>query len=131
MPPYVEEFSKQDDVMLVRLSGTFPNDRLADTENLFAPLVAACRKDHCCMAIVDARDLHVDFDTLALFRAGVDAATTTRDELCVALVARDELLSPFFDDVIQNRGAHLHVFTDMDSARAWIGKRRASRPTHA
>lgn len=110
--------------MHVRLTGTFPNDRLADPQNLFAPLVSACRSDDCALAIIDARELHVDFDTLALFRAGVDAAVTTREELCVAMVARPELLSPFFDDVIHNRGAHVHVFTDMEHARFWINNRK-------
>lgn len=48
--------------------------------------IEACRKDNCPTAIVDARELQVDFDTTALFRAGVDAASMNRFGLCVALV---------------------------------------------
>jgi hypothetical protein len=121
---YTQEFRVEDKVMHVRLSGTFPNERLAMKENLFRPLIDACRKDHCPMAIVDARQLQVDFDTTALFRAGVDAASMNEFGLCVALVGRDDMIDPFFDDVTHNRGARVKVFTDMEHARIWVNERR-------
>ena len=119
---YTQEFRVEDNVMHVRLSGTFPNSRLALKENLFQPLIEACRKDNCPTAIVDARELQVDFDTTALFRAGVDAASLNRFGLCVALVARTDMIDPFFDDVAHNRGARVKVFTDVDSAKTWVNQ---------
>lgn len=124
MNEYSQEFYVEDGVEHVRLSGTYPNERLAIKENLFQPLIEACRKDDCCMAIVDARELQVDFNTTALFRAGVDAASLTQIGLCVALVARRDMISSFFDDVTHNRGARVKVFTDMESAKAWVNERR-------
>jgi hypothetical protein len=67
------------------------------------------------------------FNTTALFRAGVDAAAMNEFGLCVALVARRDMIDPFFADVTHNRGARVEVFTDMDSARTWVNE-RASRP---
>ena len=117
---YKQEFRVENRVMNVQLSGTFPNERLAMKENLFRPLLEACKKDNCPMAIVDARQLQVDFDTTALFRAGVDAASMNEFGLGVALVARKDMIDPFFDDVTHNRGARVKVFTDLESARAWV-----------
>jgi hypothetical protein len=120
MEPYVEEYRVEDAVMHVRLSGTYPNARLASSENLFQPLIEACRRGNCRRVIVDARELQVNFNTAALFRAGVDAATLNEFNLCVALVARKDMISPFFDDVIRNRCARVEVFKELESARSWI-----------
>jgi hypothetical protein len=125
MEPYVEEFRAVDGVMHVRLQGTFPNGRLAIEKNLYQPLIEACGNSHCCDAIVDARALRVGFDTMALFRAGVDAASLNKFGLRVALVARKDMVSSFFDDVIRNRGARVEVFTDMEGANNWIEELRA------
>src|SRR5687768_1186011 len=124
MSPYTEEFRVEDGIVLVRLSGTYPNDRLASSDNLFQPLIDECRTNHHRWVIVDARELQVNFSTAALFRAGVDAASLRRFDLCVALLARKDMVSPFFDDVIRNRCALVEVFTDMESARRWIDARR-------
>ena len=120
MEPYKEDFRGDDGVMHVRLSGTYPKERLASRRNLFEPLVDACQKDKCRTAIVDARDLRVDFDTVALFRAGVDAASLNTLDLRIAFVAREDQISPFFDDVLRNRGARVEIFTDMEGARSWV-----------
>ena len=73
--------------------------------------------------MVDARELQVDFDTAELFRAGLDAVSLNQFDLCVALVARPDMLSPFFDDVIHNRCARVCVFTDPESAASWLNSR--------
>jgi len=126
--PYLEDFRVADGVVHVRLSGTFPNERLALKENLFTPLIEICMKEGCRAAIVDARALDVDFDTAALFRAGVDAASMNEFGLRVALIGREEDISEFFDDVLHNRCAQVNVFTSPESASAWIDARRAIPP---
>ena len=110
--------------MHARLSGTYPNERLAIKENLFKPLIEECKRENCRDAMVDARQLQVEFDTIALFRAGVDAAAMNEFGLRVALIAREDMISSFFDDVIYNRAAQVQVFTDPQSAEAWIKERR-------
>jgi hypothetical protein len=125
MEPYLEKFRVEGGVVHVQLSGKYPNERLASQENLFKPLVEVCQKENCREAIVDARDLQVQFDTWALFRAGTDAASLNEHGLRVALIAREDMLNAFFDDVTYNRAARVHVFTDPQSAQAWIQERRS------
>ena len=121
---YLQEFRVEGGVVHVRLSGTYPNERLALKENLFKPLIDECKRENCHEAIVDARELQVEFDTVALFRAGVDAAALNGYGLRVALIAREDMISTFFDDVVHNRAAQVQVFTDLESARTWIHERR-------
>ena len=124
MEPYLEKFRVEGGVVHARLSGKYPNERLASKENLFQPLIDVCLKENCREAIVDARELQVEFDTLALFRAGTDAASMNEYGLRVALIAREDMLAPLFDDVTYNRAARVHVFTDLQGAQAWIQKCR-------
>ena len=125
MERYGQEFRIEGGVLHARLSGTYPNERLASRENLFKPLVDECKRHNCREAIVDARQLQVDFDTVALFRAGVDAAALNEFGLRVALIAREDMISSFFDDVTHNRAAQVQVFTNLESAQTWILERRS------
>ena len=74
-----------------------------------------CKQGNCRAAIVDARELQVEFGTVELFRAGVDAASLNEFGLRVALIAREDMLSSFFDDVTHNRAAPVRVFTDLEA----------------
>lgn len=123
MDPYVREFRVEGRLLQVRLAGTYPKERLANRENVFDPLIEACRKQNCAAAVIDSRELEVDLDTMELFRAGVDAAALNKLNLYVAFVVRDDMINPFFRDVMLNRGALACIFTDMESARAWINER--------
>ena len=125
MERYEQQFRVEGGVVHARLSGLYPNERLAMQENLFKPLIEECKQANCREAIVDARELQVDFDTLALFRAGADAAALNELGLRVALIAREDMLSSFFDDVTYNRAAQVRVFTDLESAQIWLRKRRS------
>ncbi len=51
---------------------------------------------------------------------GRDAAFLAHLGLHVALVARKNMIDPFFYDVSFNRGGSIGVFTDMDAALAWL-----------
>ena len=123
MERYEQQFRVEGSVVHVRLSGVFPNERLSTQENLFKPLVDACKQANCREVIIDARELQVEFDTLAMFRAGVDAASLNEFGLRVALVAREDMRSSFFDDVTYNRAAPVRVFTDLASAQLWLHER--------
>ncbi|MDH4230975.1 MAG: hypothetical protein OEW04_02975 [Nitrospirota bacterium] len=122
MKGYNEDFRFEGGVLHVHLSGKFPNELLGRGENLFQRLIDACSAHNCKKALIDARDLQVDFDTMALFRAGQDAAFLTRVGLRIAMLAREDMLDPFFDTVVANRGGRIGIFTDMDSARDWLHK---------
>ena len=120
MDQFRQEFRVNDGVMHVRLAGKLPNELLHGAQNVFTPLINLCRESRCQKAMIDSRDLEVDLDTLELFRAGVDASDLTRFGLRIALVARQEMMSTFFDDVIHNRAAPVQVFTDLDAAGTWL-----------
>ena len=120
MDDYKQEFKFDNGVLIVRLSGTFPNALLRSEQNLFQPLIDECETQNCKLALVDARNLHVNFSTMSIFRAGEDAAALNRFGFRVALVAREDMLDPFFADVAFNRGGNVGVFTDIDTARTWL-----------
>jgi hypothetical protein len=115
-----QEFRVKEGVMHLRLAGRLPNEVLHGELNVFTPLINLCEESQCQQVVIDSRDLEVDLDTLEIFRAGVDASDLTRHGLRIALVARQEMMSSFFDDVIHNRAAPVRVFTDPDAAATWL-----------
>ena len=122
MKEYSEDFQFRDGVLHVRLSGKFPEELLGRQENLFLALAEACSHYRCKKALIDTRDLQIDFDTMALFRAGRDAPFLTSSGLRVALLARNDQRDRFFDDVAFNRGSLMGIFTDQGAALEWIQK---------
>jgi hypothetical protein len=120
MDQYKEDFRVEDGVLHVRLSGKFPNELLRKGTNLFQPLADACPTHNCNKVLIDARDLQVDLDTFGLLRAGEDVASMTRMGIHIAILAREDMLDPFFEDVAVNRGASVKVFTELDTARSWL-----------
>ncbi len=120
MKGYNEDFRYEDGVLYVRLSGKFPDELLRGGKNLFQPLIDACLSYNCKKALIDSRSLHVDLDTIALFQAGKDAAFLTRIGLRIALLAREDMLDTFFDDVVFNHGGNIGIFTEDDAARDWL-----------
>ena len=122
MNKYVENFKFEEGILHVHLSGEFPSELLREGKSLFQPLIDACSKHNCKKALVDARDLQVDFDTMALFQAGEDAAALARFGLRIALLAREDMINTFFDNVIFNRSGDVGVFTDVNAAYEWLQK---------
>jgi hypothetical protein len=120
MNGYIEDFRYENGVVHVRLWGTFPNELLNSGKNLFQPLVDECLAHNCKNALIDARDLQVNFSTMAIFQAGEDAAAISNGGLHVAILAREDMLDPLFEDVAFNRGGNIGVFTDMNAALAWL-----------
>lgn len=122
MKDYIEEFKFEDQVLQVRLSGNFPDDLLRKQGNVFQPLIDACATNKCRKALIDARELSVGLNTFQMFDAGENAVIFEQLSLRVALVARDDMIDPFFENVVSNRGGKIGVFTDKEKALAWLGK---------
>jgi len=120
MSDYNQEFKIEEGLLLVRLSGTFPNELLRSEQNLFQPLIDESLALNCKSVLIDATRLQVTFSTMAIFRAGEDVAVLSSFGLRVAIVTREEIIDPFFEDVAFNRGGTVGVFTDMDTARDWL-----------
>lgn len=120
MNQYNEDFRLEDGVLHVRLTGTFPDELLHSGHNLFQPLIDACSNHDCRRALIDARGLTVAMDTAGLFQAGKDVVSLTKMGITVAIIAREDMLDPFFETVAANRGGTVRVFTEMDTARAWL-----------
>jgi hypothetical protein len=122
MKNYNEEFMFEGEVLHVRLSGNFPNKLLRKKENPFQPLIDTCLTYKFEKALVDARDLQVSFDTFHMYGVGKNAVTLKREHLRVALLAREDMIDPFFETVISNRGGNIGVFTDKQAALDWLEK---------
>ena len=120
MKEYYENFRVEDGVLYVRLSGEYPEERLQQKENIFQPLIDECTAHKCKKAIVDARKLQIHFGTMEMFQTGKDAAFLAFIGLRIALLAREDMIDPFFDDVAFNHGGNIGIFTDMEAARAWL-----------
>lgn len=120
MEDYIEEFVFKDQVLQVHLSGNFPNELFHKEENLFQPLIDACSTHKCKKVLVDARDLTVNFDTFQTYDAGKNAAILSHLSLRVALLAREDMIDPFFENVVSNRGGKIGLFTDKQAALAWL-----------
>jgi hypothetical protein len=130
MSEFHQDFRVENGVMHVRLSGTLPASAIGQRTNAFQPLIDACAAQNCNKALVDARDLHVQFNTVDLYHAGKDAASLANLHLRTALVAREDMLNTFFEDVVFNRGGSLRVFTSTEAALAWLqNERQAQDPT--
>ena len=120
MNGYNVDFRFEDGLLHVLLSGKYHNERLGSGGNLFQPLIEACSAHNCKKALIDARELQVDFNTMALFRAGDDAAYATRDGLRIALLAREDMIDGFFEEVVRDRNGLVGIFTDMATACDWL-----------
>jgi hypothetical protein len=120
MNEYNQSFEVKNGVLLVHLSGKFPKDLLGRPENLFQPLIEACTAHNCKKALIDAREVEFPFDTMALYRSGNDIASLTRIGLRIAVLAREDMLDSFFDNVAFNRGSLVGRFTNFDSAYDWL-----------
>ena len=120
MTDYIRESMIEDDVLQVRLSGAFPNELLRKEGNLFQPLIDECSTHNCRKVLVDARDLDVHFNTFQMFSAGESAALLSRLSLRVALLAREDMIDPFFETVVSNRDGKIGVFTEKPAALAWL-----------
>lgn len=120
---YKEDFKFEDGILQVHLSGKFPNEMLHEEQNLFQPLIDACSNFKCEKALIDARDLEVEFSIMALFQAGEDAVSLTRLGLRVAFWAREDMINTFLNNVVANRGGEVGIFTDMDAALEWLERK--------
>ena len=131
MNDYKVEFKLEETVLLVRVSGQFPHEKLEQPGNAFQRFIDACLASQRNKILIDSRELQARLSTTQLFRAGTDAVSLTSAGIWLAIVTRKDLRDPFFEDVVANRGGHIGVFTDMDTARAWLGKFAAGVPKSA
>ena len=122
MENYKEEFMFEDQVLHVRLSGTFPNELFHKKDNLFQPLIDACSAHECRKVLIDARDLAVNFNTFQMFDAGENALILNQLGLRVALLPREDMIDPFFENVVSNRDGKIGVFTEKQAALKWLEK---------
>jgi hypothetical protein len=128
MNDYKMEAKLEDGVLHVRVAGQYPYAKLEEPGNIFQRYIEACCVCQCNKVLIDSRELQARFSTIQLFRAGKDAVSLTAAGIWVAMLTRPDLHDPFFEDVVANRGGRIGIFTDMDTARAWLGKFAAGVP---
>jgi hypothetical protein len=118
---YDQHFSVDGDVLIATLRGQFPKELLQELPNAFSPLADECKLHGLSKALIDARSLEVELDTLQLFQAGKNLSEEPANQLIVAIVAPyKQKIDPFFEIVAANRGAVVKIFTEFDEARNWL-----------
>ena len=122
MNEYKVEFQLEESLLYVRVSGRFPHEKLEQPGNSFQRFIDACAASQRNKVLLDARELEARFSTIQLFRAGKDAVSVTSAGIWLAILTREDLHDPFFEDVVANRGGHIGVFMEMQDARAWLEK---------
>ena len=120
MGDYTREFVFEDQILHVRLSGNLPDEIFHRKGNVFQPIIEACFANECSKALIDVRDLKVNLDTFQIYDVGEDAVILNQLSLRVALLARDGMIDPFFEDVVNNRDGKIGVFTDRLVALVWL-----------
>jgi hypothetical protein len=119
---YYREFEIKDGILSIHLSGEFPVKILKSNENIFTPLAEACILNCCKRALLDVRKLENTFSVVDVYKLGKDIAMLSLQQIKVAFLIRQELYDHFFEDEALNRGAHVQLFTDLNSATEWLKK---------
>jgi len=118
--PYSRQYSVEGDVFCVELSGEMPATALKRDDNLFEPLVRACRDRDLTKILIDARNVRTSLGFMDVFRAAKDLASLPPPQMQVACVVREQQYDPLFEQVANTRGAITRVFTNRKEAFDWF-----------
>lgn len=122
MNTYKENIKFEDGILKVHLSGEFPKEILGKQINLFQPLIDAASKHNCMKALIDIRELQIQLGTMDLFKAAEDALVLTNSGIRLSLLAREDSIDVFFENVSVNRGSQVGVFKETKAALEWLQK---------
>ena len=111
--------SDQGEYMLTEFFGTFS---VEEGKRCIDAMSAAARDNERPKALLDCRRMTGDPPVGARFEVA-EYATTTRGIISkIAMVNREEVVLPdnFVENVANNRGVNLKIFTDFDAAVRWL-----------
>jgi hypothetical protein len=117
---YRREYSVEGDVFCVELSGELPATALKRDDNLFEPLIQACRDRNLSKILIDARDVQTNLGFMDVFRAAKDLASLPPPQVQVACVVNPRQYDPLFEQVANTRGAMTRVFMNREDAFDWF-----------
>ncbi len=87
---------------------------------LIQEIADTCIRDELRKILCDVRGMTGKISVIDSFQLAVAAASAFRG-LQVAGVYRQEDIDPFVETVVINRGGNVHMFSDIESAKAWLG----------
>lgn len=118
----------RDGVLWVHLPEVIDADSMPGDPELFEKLHAECAASGCSGIIFDARSSEIRVRTMDRLRGVYALAQAQHPGRPVAILAREEDLSPDrrIEKTAQQAGALLRMFTDEAEALAWV---KSSNPT--
>jgi len=87
---------------------------------IFRSIKTECQGQGYGKALLDLRQVIGDIPVLDRYKLGDQAATLWGSDIQVAVLAPAAIVTRFFENVAVNRQGLVRVFTDLESARAWL-----------
>ncbi len=106
------------DLLLVRIAGAYSGIEAAETA--FAAIAGQCRSLRRSLVLIDLTALTDTVPPRDRFLLGKRAARLWGRRIKVAILAKPEEITHFFENVAVNEGANVRVFADPEAARAWL-----------
>lgn len=109
----------EDGTLCFRLTGAMSLEKLTVAG---AAILARCMRHGCRRAVADARAMTGDLQIFDWHRLGTSFEHTWTRTVRLAIVDNAERLKPdrFLETTARNRGIDVMVFSDLDTALAWL-----------
>jgi len=123
------QIERADGIGVYRLEGAMPLEQ-AIAQGTAAIVMARAQMLERLLILADGLQLPAQPGVLERYRIGERWATAAGGAICVAVVARAEMIDPqkFAVTVATNRGAKANVFDSEPAARAWLAMHPGSGP---
>lgn len=114
------EFKIEKCILLVTAKGR--DDNLKQVQEYGVAVMAAAKENNCNKIICDETELKYSLSTFNTFKLAESLSNVIPYAVKVAIVCNPNQFTDarFWETVAVNRGAHVRVFKDMDSAEKWI-----------
>lgn len=115
------EFHTEDDVLYVTASGR--DDSIEDPLRYGASIIEQALIHQSKRILVDERELIYAISTFDLYETAKAMAENATQVVKAALVVNPAQVkdASFWETVAVNRGLDVHLFTDIDDAKKWLG----------
>lgn len=104
--------------VFVRVRG--PYNGIDETSAGMSMIVEQCRVARCWRVLLDITLLNEPIPQMDRFLLGKRVGRMWGQRMKVAILARPEHITRFFENVANNNGANVQVFADYDAAQAWL-----------
>lgn len=104
--------------LYVRMLGVYRG--VNETTDGMSAILEQCRATRCWRVLLDVTLLNEPIPQMDRFLLGKRVGRIWGQRIKVAILARPEHITRFFENVANNNGANVQVFADRDAAQAWL-----------